>query len=202
MTEPDLVPVFIVDDDNSVRDALSYVLEGYGLPVESFASGEAFLAGTDATLPACIILDSRMPGLSGQDVHQQLLSEASCMQVIFLTGHGDMPMAIEAFRKGACDFHQKPVKVDELLPCIKKAQQQSLHCYRRQQCQRQYDSLTTRERELFSLVVQGFINKQISEQLCISVRTVEVHRAKMMEKLALNSITDLVKFSEILTSTH
>lgn len=198
MNELLTIPVFIVDDDDSVREALRYVLEGYQFKVLDFSSGEEFLAQVKLSAPGCLILDSRMPGLSGQQVHEMLNDANSCIQVIFLTSHGDVPMAVKAFREGACDFHQKPVSASELVPSIEKGQRASLLHYRRNSYLQQYDELTERGKQLFDLVVKGLTNKDISKRLYISVRTVEVHRAKMMERLGANSIGELIKISETL----
>lgn len=193
------VPVYIVDDDDSVRQALRYLLEGYGFKIADFSSGNAFLEQTDILIPGCLILDSRMPGLSGQQVQARLNSDLSPIEVIFLTSHGDVPMAVKAFRDGACDFFQKPVDVVELIPSIERSQMESLASYRQHRYLEQLAALTPRERELFDLVVQGKTNRQIAETLHIAVRTVEVHRAKMMEHLGAESIADLVRISETTT---
>lgn len=198
MNEILAVPVYLVDDDDSVRAALRYVLEGYGFGVLDFDCGASFLAQAPLDAPGCLILDSRMPGLSGQQVHQQLNSAGACIEVIFLTSHGDLPMAVKAFRDGACDFHQKPVNAANLIPSIEKAQRSSLRRYRNCLYREQFATLTEREAQLFELVVKGLINKQISDVLCISLRTVEVHRSKMMERLGATSIGDLIKISEAL----
>lgn len=192
------IPVYIVDDDDSVREALRYVLEGYKYKVDDFDSGEKFFSQIKMNAPGCLILDSRMPGLSGQQVHEILNSANSCIQVMFLTSHGDVPMAVKAFRDGACDFHQKPVNAAELVPSIEKAQKASLAHYRRNTYLQQYEELTERGKQIFDLVVKGLTNKAISERLYISVRTVEVHRAKMMECLGANSIGELIKIAESL----
>lgn len=192
------VPIYIVDDDDSVREALSYVLEGYKFRVQDFASGEQFLEQVNLNSPGCLILDSRMPGLSGQQVHEILNDTHSCIKVMFLTSHGDVPMAVKAFREGACDFHQKPINAAELVPSIEKAQQGSLRQYRHNNYLQQYEELTAREKQLFDLVTRGLTNKQISETLCISVRTVEVHRSKMMEHLGAHNISELIKIGEAL----
>lgn len=192
------IPVYLVDDDDAVREALRYVLEGYGFSVLDFNSGDSFLAQAPFNAPACLILDSRMPGLSGQQVHQQLNSTGACIEVIFLTSHGDLPMAVKAFRDGACDFHQKPINAADLIPSLKKAQRSSLRRYRNQLYREQFAALTKREAQLFELVVKGLMNKQIAEVLCISLRTVEVHRSKMMERLGATCIADLIKISEAL----
>ncbi|WP_432474087.1 response regulator transcription factor [Amphritea sp. HPY] len=192
------IPVYLVDDDHSVREALRYVLEGYGLNVSDFDCGETFLNNTDLNQPGCLILDSRMPGLTGQEVHEKLNQSSSCLDVIFLTGHGDMPMAIKAFRDGACDFFQKPVRAADILPSIEKAQLNSTIRCQKYNLDKRFATLTVRENQLFDLVVAGLINKQIADQLCISVRTVEVHRAKMMERLGASSITELIKIAEMI----
>lgn len=198
MDNSSAVPVYLVDDDHSVREALRYVLEGYGLKVADFDCGETFLDQINLNQPGCLILDSRMPGLSGQDVHQKLNQSDACLEVIFLTGHGDMPMAIKAFRDGACDFHQKPVRAIDLLPSIEKAQLNSAIRCQKQNYMKRFGTLTEREHQLFELVVEGLMNKQIADQLCISVRTVEVHRAKMMERLGASGITELIKIAEMI----
>lgn len=198
MSETLAVPVYIVDDDDSVREALRYVLEGYGFNVEDFSSGGAFLQGVNLDRPGSLILDSRMPGLSGPQVHEQLNGAQSAIEVIFLTSHGDVPMAVKAFREGAADFFQKPVNATELVPSIEAAQQASLIRYRRYRYAAQFEELTTRERQLFELVRQGMTNRQIAEGLTIAVRTVEVHRARMMERLGATNIADLMKIAEAL----
>ncbi|MEH6627242.1 MAG: response regulator [Motiliproteus sp.] len=198
MTDSQSLPVYIVDDDDSVREALSYVLEGYGFQVQAFECGERFLQEIDLQTPGCLILDSRMPGMSGQQVHEQLNLLDACVEVIFLTSHGDLPMAVKAFRDGACDFCQKPVNAAELVPSLNKALRRSVLRERKHRYQTQIAALTAREQQLFELVVSGQLNKQIADTLCISLRTVEVHRAKMMERLGTHSITELVKIAETL----
>lgn len=198
MSERLEVPVYIVDDDHSVRQALRYALEGYGFRIEDFASGNLLLEQANLNAPGCLILDSRMPGLSGQQVHQRLNEVNACLKVVFLTSHGDLPMAVHAFREGACDFHQKPVNMADLIPSLEQAQQASLNRYQKRHYQQQLAALTQREQQLFKLVVKGLINKQIAAELCISVRTVEVHRASMMEQLGANNIAELVRISEAL----
>lgn len=198
MNDYQAVPIYLVDDDDAVREALRYVLEGYDLVVADYASGEQFLQQVNTAIPGCLILDSRMPGIDGQQVHERLRQSSSPIKVIFLTGHGDVPMAVKAFRDGASDFHQKPIKVEELLPSVERAQRRSVEAYRHLQYRRQFDLLTPREQALFAHVVSGLTNKQIAEQLAIAVRTVEVHRAHMMEKLGAENLGDLVKIAEAL----
>lgn len=193
-----LAAVHVVDDDDAVREALSYVLEGYGLPVRCYASGERFLAEARLDAPGVVLLDVRMPGIGGEEVHDRLVAAGSPLAVIYLTGHGDLPMALRAFRQGACDFHQKPVQAAALMPALERAQQQSLADYQRGRYRQQVDELTARERKLYELVVAGRINRQIAETLKLSVRTVEVHRARMMERLGAASIADLIRIDHAL----
>lgn len=199
MSEKLNVPIYIVDDDPSVREALRYMLEGYDFQVFDFESGDDFLARIDVSAePGCLILDSKMPGISGQEVHDQLNKLGTTLSVIFLTGHGDVPMTIKAFRNGANDFFQKPISASELLPSIRLAQKMSLLRYQKHCNETLFSTLTDREKELFYLVAGGLINKKIADKLCISLRTVEVHRAKMMLKLNTDNITDLIKFYNIM----
>jgi len=201
MTEALHVPVYIVDDDSSVREALRYMLEGYDFRVIDYESGDDFLNAVDVSAePGCLILDSKMPGMSGQELHDKLNGISTTFSVIFLTGHGDVPMTVKAFRNGASDFFQKPVSAAELLPSIKKAQISSLLRYQKYCNETLFSTLTDREKELFYLIAEGQMNRQISEKLCISLRTVEVHRAKMMQKLNTDKITDLIKFYHIVQS--
>lgn len=192
------VPVYIVDDDVSVNEALCFVLEGYGYEVHSFFSGEDFMAKVNFQEPACVILDYRMPGMNGDQVHAALIQQNSCIEVMYLTSHGDLNLAVSVFRDGACDFHEKPVSAVDLIPSIQKAQKQTVRKLFSIQCRLKLEALTPREKELFNLVVKGMLNKQIADKLCISLRTVEVHRSKMMDKLEATKITELVKMSEAL----
>jgi len=198
MSEMLNVPVYIVDDDPSVREALRYMLEGYDFQVFDFENGDDFLARIDvSTGPGCLILDSKMPGISGQEVHDQLNKLGTTLSIIFLTGHSDVPMTIKAFRNGANDFFQKPISASELIPSIRLAQKSSLLRYQKHCNETLFSTLTDREKDLFYLVAEGLINRQIADKLCISLRTVEVHRAKMMQKLNTDNITDLIKFYNI-----
>lgn len=192
------IPVYIVDDDVSVNEALCFVLEGYGYVVTSFFSGEDFLTTVNKQAPGVAILDYRMPGLNGHQVHEALIQQKSCVEVMYLTSHGDLNLAVSAFREGACDFHEKPVSALELIPSIQKAQKYSTRKLYFNQCREKLSALTPRENELFHLVVKGKLNKQIADTLCISLRTVEVHRSRMMDKLMATKITDLVKISDAL----
>jgi len=195
MSEELNIPVYIIDDDPSVRESLRYMLEGYDFQVIDFEKGADFLDNVDVCAdPGCVILDSKMPGMSGQEVHDKLNKIGSTFSVIFLTGHGDVPMTVNAFRSGANDFFQKPVSAADLLPSIKKAQKSSLLRYQKHCNEILFATLTDREKELFYLIAKGQMNRQIAEKLCISVRTVEVHRAKMMVKLKMDNIAELAVF--------
>ncbi|MCW8915073.1 MAG: response regulator [Magnetovibrio sp.] len=198
MDDVSSIPVYLVDDDDSVRSAIRYMLEGYGFTILDFESGERFLDEALLDEPGCLILDHRMPGINGQQVHERLNAVESCLEVVFLTSHADIPMTIKAFRDGACDFHQKPIKADDLVPSIEKAQCKSRLNHAREQQQKRFETLTEREMQVFKLVIQGQMNKQIAYELNLSIRTVEVHRAKMMERLGAKNITELMNFSEIL----
>jgi len=199
MSENLNVPIYIVDDDPSVREALRYMLEGYDFQVFDFENGDDFLARTDVSAePGCLILDSKMPGISGQEVHDQLNKLGTTLSIIFLTGHSDVPMTIKAFRNGANDFFQKPISASELIPSIRLAQKSSLLRYQKHCNETLFSTLTDREKDLFYLVAEGLINRQIADKLCISLRTVEVHRAKMMMKLNTDNITDLIKFYNLI----
>jgi len=191
--------VFIVDDDDAMRDSLSWLLEGEGLRLECFASAEAFLAARDDTQSGVLILDVRMPGMSGLELHEDLSLRGNHLPVIFITGHGDVPMAVSAIQRGACDFVQKPFSDADLLARIKRA----LSLDSQQAAQRQRDEallaharqLSPRELEVMQLVVEGKLNKQIADTLSISMKTVEAHRARVMEKMGARTLVELVRVS-------
>ncbi|WP_256372587.1 response regulator transcription factor [Aliivibrio sp. EL58] len=191
-TELSAYNVYVVDDENSVRESLVFMLEGYGFTVSEFSSGQQFLDKVDITLPGCAILDSRMPELRGQDVHSLLNNEKSPLSVIFLTGHGDIPMAVEALKCGAVDFFQKPVEGEDLCAAIKKGLQLSDRQCKDLDVKRAYQNLTSREQEVLQLIVKGFKNQQMSDSMCVSLRTIEVHRSNLMKKLGVNSVVDLI----------
>ncbi|SUB83936.1 Transcriptional regulatory protein fixJ [Pragia fontium] len=183
--------IHIVDDDESVRNSLKFMLEGYDFQTEVYASGEDFLQKVDVEQPGCVILDSSMPGLSGQQVQRILNEQSSPLSVIYLTGQGDVPMAVDAFKKGAVDFFQKPVDGDALATALQDALQISVTRKNTLVYQRLYQRLTDREKELFSLITQGYKNQQLSDKLSISLRTVEVHRANLMKKLNVKTVAEL-----------
>ncbi|WP_198551614.1 response regulator transcription factor [Moritella sp. Urea-trap-13] len=186
------VPVYVVDDDESVRDSLAFMLEGYDVNVTTYAGGPTFLDNADIMLPGCVTLDSRMPELRGQDVQAILTQCNSPLSIIFLTGHGDVSMAVDAFKSGAVDFFQKPVDGEKLLQAIILAAEKSLQRSEQLKALSSYQSLTERERDILLLLVQGKRNQQIADDLCIAVRTVEVHRSSLMKKFNAKTIAELV----------
>lgn len=188
------LPVFVVDDDESVRDSLAFMLEGYDFNVESYADGVTFLDQANIEQAGCVVLDIRMPIMMGQQVHRLLKDKRSPLVVIFLTGHGDVPMAVEALKHGAIDFFQKPVDGEKLVAAIHHAEKKSLHNQSQLLLHKAFETLTTREQDLLRLLVKGYKNQQISDELCIAVRTVEVHRSSLMKKLHAKTIAELVMF--------
>jgi len=187
------LPLYLVDDDEAILDSLGFMLGQFGYQVQTFNSGRDFLEHCALSQAGCVILDSRMPEITGQEVQQKLLETHSPLGVIFLTGHGDLPMALSAFRKGACDFFQKPVSGKALVQAIEKAQRESQAAFEQQSLQHKFDQLTEREQQVLAHVIQGMTNKQISEAIFLSLRTIEVHRAKIMKKLEVNNMAELVQ---------
>lgn len=187
------LPLYLVDDDEAILDSLGFMLGQFGYQVQTFNSGRDLLEHCALSQAGCVILDSRMPEITGQEVQQKLLETHSPLGVIFLTGHGDLPMALSAFRKGACDFFQKPVSGKALVQAIEKAQRESHAAFEQQSLQHKFDQLTEREQQVLAHVIQGMTNKQISEAMFLSLRTIEVHRAKIMKKLEVNNMAELVQ---------
>jgi two-component system response regulator FixJ len=189
--------VFIVDDDEAVRNTLRLVLKAAGLACVTFASAQEFLASYDLDQPGCVVLDVRMPGMTGLELQQILNLKGAVVPVIFISGHGDVPMAVEAMKHGAFDFVQKPVKEEELADRVKRALEKD-RVNRNQLRQRdvireRLQSLTPREREILSLVTRGKPNKVMAGDLGVSQRTVEIHRARVMEKMGAESLAQLVR---------
>jgi two-component system response regulator FixJ len=188
--------VFVVDDDDAMRASLCWLIGSVDLPVESFASAADFLETYDGR-PGCLVLDVRMPGMSGLDLQNELRTRAITIPVIFITGHGDVPMAMRAVKAGALDFFEKPFSHQELLDRIQEAlgrdadqrRQQAAHA----RIESHWERLTPREREVAELLVDGRSNRAVAERLGISVRTVEVHRAHVMEKMQAGGLADLVQ---------
>ncbi|MFQ6370635.1 response regulator transcription factor [Shewanella sp. YIC-542] len=189
--------VYLVDDDAAIRDSLSFMLTQFGFQLQAFADGMSFLEQCQLQAPGCVILDARMPEITGQELQQRLLQQDSPLAIIFLTGHGDLPMAVEAFRRGACDFFQKPVNGKALAGAIEKALENSQKVWEEQQLQGCFNRLSPREKQVLQLLIQGQTNKQMSEALHLSLRTVEVHRANTMKKLGVHSLGELMKYTPL-----
>ncbi len=189
--------VFIVDDDAAIRFAMQALLDSVNLPHEIFESADKFLEKITEQRPGCLVLDIRMPGLGGLELQEELIRRGDTLPIIFITGHGDVPMAVEAMQKGAVDFIQKPFRDQELLDRIREALTTDEERRRKQQqteqVARRLERLTNREREVFDLVVTGKPNKVIAYELGVSQRTVEIHRARVMEKMQARSLAELVR---------
>ena len=198
--------VYIVDDDEALRDSLIWLLDSTGLKSQAFDSAEAFLAAFSPKMSGCLVLDIRMPGMSGLELHDKLLTLHSTLPVIFITGHGDVPMAVSALKKGAVDFIEKPFNDQDMVKLIRSAltEERKQHDARLQEAdaQRRIEGLTPREREVLELIVAGRLNKQIADDLGISIKTVEVHRARVMEKMGVNSLAELVQHVMISAPKH
>ena len=191
------LPLYLVDDDEAVLDSLSFMLQQFGYRLTTFVSGMRFLAEVDLSRPGCVILDSRMPAISGQALQQELLAQQSPLGIIFLTGHGDLPMAVNAFRLGACDFFQKPVSGQALATAIDKSMAHSQKAFEALQLSQNLATLSEREHQVLELLIQGKTNKQLSEALFLSLRTIEVHRSNVMKKLKVHNLAELAKYSQI-----
>jgi FixJ family two-component response regulator len=189
--------VFVVDDDAGVRSSIRLLLKSVGIPATPMASAQEFLASFDPAQPGCLVLDIRMPGMSGLELQQQLNLRGAIIPVLFMTGHGDVPMAVEAMQQGAFDFLQKPFRDQDLIDRIQKAlarDQESRTALRQHgQIRDKLESLTAREKEVLQLLTQGKQNKVMAAELGISQRTVEIHRAHVMEKLGAHSVAQLVR---------
>ncbi len=189
--------VFIVDDDAAIRFAMQALMDSVNLNHEIFASADEFLEKIAGQRPGCLVLDIRMPGLGGLELQEELIKRGNTLPIIFITGHGDVPMAVEAMQKGAVDFIQKPFRDQELLDRIREALATDEERREAQQhhaeVAHRLERLTNREREVFDLVVTGKPNKVIAFELGVSQRTVEIHRARVMEKMQARSLADLVK---------
>lgn len=199
-TRPQLV--YVIDDDEAVRDAIGMLLDSADLAHSSFASADEFLALHDGSQRGCLVLDIRMPGLTGLELQQRLADIGSTLPIIFITGHGDVPMAVEAMHNGAFDFIQKPYRDQDLLDRINQAlawdeEHRSQEDRKRELLERS-QSLTPREREVMECVVRGLANKVIAMDLDLSQRTVEIHRARVMEKMHARSLAELVRMSMVL----
>ena len=186
--------VYVVDDDEAMRDSLRWLLESTGYRVSAYSSAEKFLSAYKPDVAACVVLDVRMPRLSGLELQQELNRRGENLPIIFITGHGDVPMAVNAVKSGAFHFLEKPFKDEQLLALIEQAATLLTRPAPTGRCAAaKLATLTQREREVADLVVGGLKNKQIAEQLGISVKTVEAHRARAMEKMDVSSVAELVR---------
>jgi two-component system, LuxR family, response regulator FixJ len=191
--------VFIIDDDTSVRKSLSRLLRTSGFIVETYESGEQFLAREPYQGIGCMILDIRMPGLSGMDLHDELIRTQRALPIIFITGHGDIPMSVRAMKNGAIDFLPKPFDEEDLLQALDKAikadkkakEEETEHNH----TMRLVEQLSPREREIVPYIISGMLNKQIAFKLGIAEKTVKVHRGRIMEKLGVASVAGLVRLA-------
>jgi FixJ family two-component response regulator len=193
--------VFLVDDDPIVLDALGLFLESSGLSVKALPSAQAFLGEYDPRCPGCLVLDIRMPGMSGMELQQILIERHIDIPIIFLTGHGDIPMSVKALKAGAVDFIEKPFNDEVLLSCIreaiaKDAQSRALDI-EKAKILRRYEQLTRREKEVMGFVISGHSNKEIAKELDISHRTIDVHRSRIMDKMEANSLPELVNMASM-----
>ncbi|HWW19663.1 MAG TPA: response regulator [Steroidobacteraceae bacterium] len=194
--------VFVVDDDDAVRSSLRMLLKSVGRTVVDYASATAFLAAYKFDRPGCLVLDIRMPGMSGLELQDQLNERGAIVPVIFISGHADVPMAVEAVQHGAFDFLQKPFRDQDLLDRVQAAIERDSANRRqlreRESLQKRLNSLTDREREVLDLVTQGKANKVMAGDLGVSQRTVEIHRARVMEKMEASSLAQLVRMMIVL----
>jgi FixJ family two-component response regulator len=192
--------VFVIDDDRMIREGLQSLIRSVGLRVETFASAQDFLGAKRPDAPACLVLDVRMPGLSGLDLQLKLRDGGIRIPVIFITGHGDIPMSVRAMKEGAHEFLTKPVRGQDLLDAVQKAiaSDRALREERQEvdEIRGRFESLTPREKEVVDLVVAGLLNKQIADQLGMSELTVKTHRAHVMEKTQADSLAHLVRMAE------
>jgi len=189
--------IYVVDDDEAMRDSMTWLLEGEGYRVACFSSGESFLHARRDDMRGCLVLDVRMPEMSGLELHEKLDALGSQLPIIFVTGHGDVPMAVGALQRGACDFIEKPFHNEDLLSRIHRALELDSELASRRQrdgaISHRLEQLTQRESEVMQLVVAGKLNKQIADTLNISMKTVEAHRARVMEKMGVRTLAELVK---------
>ena len=189
--------IHVVDDDEALRDSMTWMLEGNNYKVATYESAEAFLRVINPAMAGCVVLDVRMPGMSGLELFEELGRRRCTLPVVFITGHGDVPMAVAALKKGAVDFIEKPFSEADMLRLIEQCLtlERGNRDKRLQEADtvRRLEHLTQREREVLGLIIVGKLNKQIADVLGISIKTVEVHRARVMEKMGVNSLAELVQ---------
>jgi FixJ family two-component response regulator len=191
--------VYVVDDDEGVRDSLQWLLEGKDYRVRCYDSAETFLSRYDPREVACLIVDIRMGGMTGLELQDRLLERKSPLPIVFITGHGDVPMAVNTMKKGAMDFIQKPFQEDALVSLVERMLDQAKDAFTEHQHSASRDALlaklTSREAQVLERIVAGRLNKQIADDLGISIKTVEAHRANIMEKLNANTVAALLKIA-------
>ncbi len=199
MNEENGAVVFIVDDDASVRDSLRWLIESVQLPVQCFATAQEFLDGYNNQQTGCVLLDVRMPGISGLDLQEELQQQNFALPVIIITGHGDVPMAVRAFKSGVFDFIEKPFNdqhlIDRIQQAIEKSHSQKVSMQRRQGARDRLQKLSSREIQVLDCIVAGCSNKTMARELDISVKTIETHRANLMSKMEAGSVSELVRIA-------
>ena len=198
--------VFVIDDDPSMRGAMKRLLEAVGYRVETYGAGQDFLKSELPDAPACVVLDVRLPGSSGLELQREMASKGINIPVIFVTGHGDIPMSVQAMKAGAVEFLTKPFRDQDLLDAISQAVKRDRAARRQRdnlaEMRKNLDSLTPRELEVMTMVVAGMLNKQIASDLGISEKTIKVHRANVMHKMQAGSLAELVRMADKMGINH